>query len=1115
MNRLSAVFAALLCGLSMSAAHAGTFFALTPDPSRPAGGPTPEGCVGEPGLALGLLTPSAEQSNCHAGQLGTIFDGAVFSGNQDAATSAVFVTPVLHVPLSVGGTARLVVYTSVQSNCCATGGQGVEADLTWSLREKHDHGAHTFIASGTAFRMAPSLYSRGEAYLEIPAHTLEVGSRLQLLLGTTGSPESRVVFGGVTGDGRTFADAGITFDVNHAADPGTGDPVDPPVDPPTDPEDPPTDPEDPPADPEDPPTDPGLDPQPSEEPEPDAQERGRSGGGAFAPWMLAMLLALRARRLAAMGALMLLASVNPAFGARDATQLGIVTFAQQGAPTATQLAALRATGLQVQGLRRLPMAFVRGTSLQLARATPPGSGRRFDPDRRLTLFSEASNARIGASALHGLGLTGHGMTVAVVDSGIDATHPDLADHVTHNVRILSPEYAGLDNDAVPLLVTHDFGPGSNTDLNYGHGTAVAGIIAADGTTAPAHVGVAPDATLIGYSTGDVTWVLSVIAAFDHILDHPDWGIDVVNNSWGDLWSLYDPEEPVNVATRALADAGIAVVFAVGNNGAGSAEMTQSKVTLAPWVIGVAATTPNDARADFSSNGLMVDNSLPVAAVDGHVRFTGDRLGINHPSVAAPGAGIETSCTPTMVTLYVLLLQPCVPGGTVTGDGTSFAAPHISGLLALLRQARPTTTVAELKQVLEATAGATADRAPFWQVGFGLVDGAAALELVRSKNLPNSLRKAHAAAQARALAGRQWRARVSEYWTWPSAPIDAAGAVDSRVLPFEVPAGTPALIVGTSVASIDPELGFRVVVRDAAGAEVGSTAPVGSGVSHAVIDLTAGNHAFGSWTLHVASDAYAYYDPWGDYRITVVATLAEPQLAASQGGFVADGTLPLLFVPDPARATGLTSDEGCVIEPGQAIGSLGPVVPEGPCHTASQGWLAANPELYAEFTSAPFATSLLLGGPTLLTVHMVDPLRPTADGPLPPQFQHVLEILGPNSEVTVLSAGEDTLDGYGNGRNEERLELAPVEVPAGARLRLRLLTTGVTSSAARMLFGDARYDSGLTLTYGHIEGADGKTGAPKNTAAAPASTGVVVGALSPGLLLAWIAMLASRQRTSVM
>src|SRR5688500_221993 len=183
---------------------------------------------------------------------------------------------------------------------------------------------------------------------------------------------------------------------------------------------------------------------------------------------------------------------------------------------------------------------------------------------------------MGAAVPRAAGLTGRGVTVAVVDSGCDASHPDLADHVAHNVKLYSGEYVNLPPDSSSTIVVPvEMGPYQNSDIGSGHGTHVAGIIAADSTSVAdgSRYGVAPDAELVCYSIGEVLFTTAVVTAYDHMLDQPDlWGIDVVNNSWGNSFRVYDPRDPVAVVTKAVADLGVVVVFAAGNSGHSNAEM---------------------------------------------------------------------------------------------------------------------------------------------------------------------------------------------------------------------------------------------------------------------------------------------------------------------------------------------------------------------------------------------------------------------------------------------------------------------------------------------------------------------------------------------------------------
>ena len=292
---------------------------------------------------------------------------------------------------------------------------------------------------------------------------------------------------------------------------------------------------------------------------------------------------------------------------------GIATF--DAVPTATQVAALESKGLVVQAMRHVPLALVLGPVSAMQAAVASGTAQDVYPDEQIQLLDTASSDAMGGAQLRAAGLTGKGVTVAVVDSGCDASHPDLADHVVHNVILASPEYANArDNSSNTIVVANETGPYQNTDIGGGHGTHVAGIIAADSTTDPAggRFGVAPDASLICYSIGEVLFTTAVVTAYDHMLDQPDlWGIDVVNNSWGNSYRQFDPRDPVSVVTKAVADLGVTVVFAAGNSGSEDAEMSLNPFSEAPWVISVAAASVDYKLAGFSSRGLINDNSSPA------------------------------------------------------------------------------------------------------------------------------------------------------------------------------------------------------------------------------------------------------------------------------------------------------------------------------------------------------------------------------------------------------------------------------------------------------------------------------------------------------------------------
>src|SRR6266700_1534895 len=180
-----------------------------------------------------------------------------------------------------------------------------------------------------------------------------------------------------------------------------------------------------------------------------------------------------------------------------------------------------------------------------------------------------------ADAVHVAGITGKGIGVAILDSGIDgAYNADVAypQYTVQNVKVLlnTNDLFTFGKDAPkPIrtgasLVVENL---PNSETSVGHGTHVAGIVGARGTSSNGYyTGVAPGANLIGIGTGDILFIFWALAGFDYILDHRrDYNIQVVNNSWGTS-GPFDPKDPINKATKQVSSKGNTVVFAAGNVG---------------------------------------------------------------------------------------------------------------------------------------------------------------------------------------------------------------------------------------------------------------------------------------------------------------------------------------------------------------------------------------------------------------------------------------------------------------------------------------------------------------------------------------------------------------------
>ncbi|WP_231618803.1 S8 family peptidase [Nonomuraea sp. SBT364] len=294
-------------------------------------------------------------------------------------------------------------------------------------------------------------------------------------------------------------------------------------------------------------------------------------------------------------------------------------------------------------------------------------------DRKVEPSLEHSVPQIAAPEAWAAGFDGTGTTVAVLDTGVDGAHPDLAGKVADR---------------------RDFTGENATGDPHGHGTHVASTIAGSGAASEGRSkGVAPGATVVdgrvlgGDGSGQLSW----------IIDGMEWAAGekragIVNMSLGSP----DSGGPLTEAVGALSrQYGTLFVVAAGNDGCDGCVGTPGD---APDALTVGAVDREDKLAVFSNRG-------PIAAT----------LAVK-PDVTAPGVGIVAART----------------GGTAQDQpytamsGTSMATPHVAGAAALLRQARPGITGPELKALLMGTAKPGQDIAVDAQ-GTGRIDVAAALK----------------------------------------------------------------------------------------------------------------------------------------------------------------------------------------------------------------------------------------------------------------------------------------------------------------------------------------------------------------------------------------------------
>lgn len=447
---------------------------------------------------------------------------------------------------------------------------------------------------------------------------------------------------------------------------------------------------------------------------------------------------LRRCRLVVLMALCALAAVAPA--AAEARPR-IVAFEQLPADAVDRL---RAAGVTRAALfPAADAAAISGPAAAYRRVARWRDVVALYPERRFDLSVFQSKPMLGVDRVHAGApplpqpYTGRGVTVAVFDTGIEDLHPDLDDRVAANLYF---EASGV----LDSITDGEYSRSrAETPVGFDelqHGTLVAGIVAGTGEAATGADmrGMAPEATLvnfklIGQATHEVPTELisetSALAAYQWMLDHRDdprfpGGIRVATNSWGWDEPGFEPVAFTRIL-QASVDAGVALVFAAGNSGPG-AETVGFPARL-PWVISVGANCkaqgvwtercPDGAGqvADFSSRGPQVDVLAPGVDVWGPF----GKLGYELTVFGAVGSAGST--------------PPPPPG---SGDraaelanraqyqyapGTSFAAPHVGGIVALMLQANPSLTQAEIERILQQTATDLGPPGFDPDNGFGQVD----------------------------------------------------------------------------------------------------------------------------------------------------------------------------------------------------------------------------------------------------------------------------------------------------------------------------------------------------------------------------------------------------------
>jgi len=268
------------------------------------------------------------------------------------------------------------------------------------------------------------------------------------------------------------------------------------------------------------------------------------------------------------------------------------------------------------------------------------------PNRKISVCLDESVPIIGADdvwRLHdknGNNVTGKGIKIAFIDTGVDYTHPDLIDNYKGG-------YDFVNNDADPM-----------DDCIFNHGTHCAGIALGTGNTSNyTYVGVAPEADLYAYKILDYQGngnEFDYIAAMHQAVYDDD--VDIISLSFGDNSTNANPDDTLSIVVDNAVSEGVVVVAAAGNEG------EKERIVI---------TSPGCARDSICVGAIDKHDNIAPFSSTGPVEWDGSYM--VKPDLVAPGVGIVSTKK---------------GGGYTSMSGTSMATPHVAGAAALILQAKP-------------------------------------------------------------------------------------------------------------------------------------------------------------------------------------------------------------------------------------------------------------------------------------------------------------------------------------------------------------------------------------------------------------------------------------------
>ena len=778
-------------------------------------------------------------------------------------------------------------------------------------------------------------------------------------------------------------------------------------------------------------------------------------------------------------------------------------------------AALASLGVWSHTYEQLPSAAVRIPVARLPELRNLRGVLAVYENKRLHHFlKESATLNNTGHAWNDLGVTGKGVTVAIIDTGVDFTHPDLAPAMKANVKI-----AGLGNDPLPLTVPIEGLP--NSDTSSGHGTHVAGDAAGRGTVSGgAHKGMGFGADLVGIGTGEGLSIITALEGYDWMLENREkYGIRVVNNSYGTGFEPFDPMQPVQLATKRAVDAGIVVVFANGNDGD---EMSMNPYAAAPWVLPVAAGSKSGSVTDFSSGGIEADTvgmNFARNEVTGEAR-TPLNMGLYHPAITATGEDVVSTRANGTLTPVTSVPEDRdrIPPDQLpyysTLSGTSMAAPEAAGIVAMLLEANPALTPLQVREVLQITAR-WINNVPFYKQGYGYVDASAAVELARTlKGRPpaeiQSVLESQQAARDQQVLDRL--AHPNRTYAYTERSPLGAGTLSHNI---EVAPGTERVKVIANGGSL-PFVGvtaYEITVKDAEGQEVGSTTgSAASGTTVLDLDLRKldGDEAkaaqrfselkFGTWTADVGvvgalvppMDTGQVDDLAQKRFVTTLISVfgAQSKPCRTVPRFAPVGITEYRFQDDNSSGPAFPANPEYTYVGPVPNGSLGTRAPER--RLAGTFGQATSRTAPPEFVTAPLTAPMTIGGASELRAFIQGPGE-MASGLLSG------ELLDRDPAGTETVIGQSPKGVAARASSTEPLETivpiavsVPHTVKVGHQIAVRLKITFIGTSGHTLFYDSDKYPSGVRFQTGQIITGDECPGLLDKTPGTVASPGPASG-----------------------